>query len=92
MGSPYKTHEIVCMIGNPEEIYNMKAQEDKGDMDVGWDITVKGIERLRQFLTPTIHILLGLVHEKEKIITEEEHDCDIPLHDGVIQPLTLQTV
>ncbi|GKD14358.1 hypothetical protein Tco_1198765 [Tanacetum coccineum] len=25
-------------------------------------------------------------------LTEEEHDCDIPLHDGVIQPLTPQTV
>nr|GEX16182.1 hypothetical protein [Tanacetum cinerariifolium] len=25
MGSPYKTHKIVCMIGNPKEIHKMKA-------------------------------------------------------------------
>ncbi|GKB63392.1 hypothetical protein Tco_0919578 [Tanacetum coccineum] len=68
------------------------SREDEGDMDVAWDITFKDVERLRQFLTPAIHTPLGPVHDKEKIITEEEHDCDIPLHDGVIQPLTLQTV
>ncbi|GKF03313.1 hypothetical protein Tco_0030236 [Tanacetum coccineum] len=33
MGSPYRTREIVRMIGNPEEIHNEKAQEDEGDMD-----------------------------------------------------------
>ncbi|GJZ50701.1 calmodulin-interacting protein 111 isoform X1 [Tanacetum coccineum] len=87
-----KTHEIVCMIGNPEEIHNMKAQEDEGDMDVGWDIIVKDVERLRQFLTPTIHTPQGPVHDKEKIVMEDEHDCDIPLHDGVMQPLTPQII
>ncbi|GKD07775.1 hypothetical protein Tco_1187460, partial [Tanacetum coccineum] len=66
--------------------------EDEGDMDVAWDITFKDVERLRQFLTPTIHTLIGHVHDKEKIVTEEEHDCDIPLHDGVMQPLTPQKV
>ncbi|GJW56553.1 hypothetical protein Tco_0414119 [Tanacetum coccineum] len=35
---------------------------------------------------------LGPVHDKEKILSEEEHDHDIPLHDGVMQPLTPQTV
>ncbi|GKG06391.1 hypothetical protein Tco_0326477, partial [Tanacetum coccineum] len=57
MGSPYKTRETVRMIGNPEEIHNTKTQEDKGDMDVSWDITSKDGERLRQFLTPTTHTL-----------------------------------
>ncbi|GJU27950.1 ribonuclease H-like domain-containing protein [Tanacetum coccineum] len=35
---------------------------------------------------------LGPVHDKEKIVREEEHDYDIPLHDDVMQPLTPQTV
>ncbi|GKC08140.1 hypothetical protein Tco_0999750 [Tanacetum coccineum] len=35
---------------------------------------------------------LGPFHDKEKIVREEEQDYDIPLHDGVIQPLTPQTV
>ncbi|GJR07310.1 reverse transcriptase domain-containing protein [Tanacetum coccineum] len=86
--NPYRTREIVCMIRNPKEIHKMKAQEDKGDMDVGWEITVKDVERLRQFLTPIIHTPLEPVHDKEKIKTEEEQDYDIPLHDGVMQPLT----
>ncbi|GJX90819.1 hypothetical protein Tco_0344145 [Tanacetum coccineum] len=55
MGSPYRTRKTVRIIGNPKEIHNVKAQEDEGDMDVGWDITSKDVERLRQFLTPTIH-------------------------------------
>ncbi|GKA38187.1 calmodulin-interacting protein 111 isoform X1 [Tanacetum coccineum] len=92
MDNLYITREIVCTIGNPEEIIKMKAQEDEGDMDVGWDITVKDVERLRKFLTPTIHTPLGPVHDKEKIITEEEQDYDIPLHYGMMQPLTAQTV
>ncbi|GJR78602.1 hypothetical protein Tco_0149387 [Tanacetum coccineum] len=74
----------------------------EGDMDVSWDITSKDVERLRQFLTPTIHTLpnfepvvqpyipLGLVHDK--IVRDEEHDYDIPLKDSVMQPLTPQTV
>ncbi|GJZ80109.1 hypothetical protein Tco_0644946 [Tanacetum coccineum] len=69
-----------------------------------WDITIKDVERLRQFLTPTIHTLhflehvvqpympLEPVHHKEKIVSEKEHDYDIPLHDGVMQPLTPQIV
>ncbi|GJX75411.1 hypothetical protein Tco_0314006 [Tanacetum coccineum] len=34
----------------------------------------------------------GPFHDKEEIIREEEQDYDIPLHDGVMQPLTHQTV
>ncbi|GJU19108.1 hypothetical protein Tco_1147074 [Tanacetum coccineum] len=45
MGSPYRTHETVRITGNPEEIHNEKAQEE--DMDVGWDIKNKDVERLR---------------------------------------------
>ncbi|GJW75623.1 hypothetical protein Tco_0134993 [Tanacetum coccineum] len=104
MGSPYRTRETIRMIGNPEEIHNAKAQEDEGDMDVGWDITSKDVERLRQFLTPTIHTLpnlkpvvqpyipLGPIHDKDKIIRDKEQDYDIPINDSVIQPLTPQTV
>ncbi|GJX50863.1 hypothetical protein Tco_0277708 [Tanacetum coccineum] len=84
MGSPYKTRETVRIIGNPEEIHNVKAQNDEGDMDVGWDITSNDVERLRQFLTPTIHTLpnfkpvvqpyipLEPVHDKDKIVREKE--------------------
>ncbi|GJW88558.1 hypothetical protein Tco_0163898 [Tanacetum coccineum] len=57
MGSPYRTRKTVHMNGNPKEIHNAKAQDDERDMDVGWDITNKGVERLRQFLTPTVHTL-----------------------------------
>ncbi|GKE42390.1 hypothetical protein Tco_1469674 [Tanacetum coccineum] len=104
IGSPYKTSETVRMIGNPEEIHNEKAQDDEGDMDVGWDITRKDVERLRKFLSPTIHTLpnfkpvvqpyipLGPVHDKYKIVRDEEQDYDIPQNDRVIQPLTPQTV
>ncbi|GJS92802.1 hypothetical protein Tco_0799770 [Tanacetum coccineum] len=104
MGSPYRTRETVCMIGIPEEIHKMKAQEDEGNTDDGWDITVKDVDRLRKILTPTIHTLpnlepmvqlympLGPVHNKEKVVREEEQDYDIPLQDGVMQPLTPQTV
>nr|GEW86260.1 hypothetical protein [Tanacetum cinerariifolium] len=35
---------------------------------------------------------LGLVCDKAKVIREEEHDYDIPLHDGVMQPLTPKTI
>ncbi|GJY57493.1 hypothetical protein Tco_0456608 [Tanacetum coccineum] len=60
MGSPYKTCETVRMIENPKEIYNVKAREEEGDIDVGWEITSKDVEWLRQFLTPTIHTLPNL--------------------------------
>nr|GEX60181.1 hypothetical protein [Tanacetum cinerariifolium] len=80
IGSSYKTRKTVCMIENHREVHKMKAQEDEGDMDVGWDITVEDVKRLRQFLTPAIYalpnlkpvvqlyMLLGPVHDKEKII------------------------
>ncbi|GJS01074.1 hypothetical protein Tco_0317582 [Tanacetum coccineum] len=35
---------------------------------------------------------LGPVYDTEKIIREEEQDYDIPLHDGVMQPLASQTI
>ncbi|GKA77547.1 hypothetical protein Tco_0784008, partial [Tanacetum coccineum] len=34
----------------------------------------------------------GPVHDMKKVEREEEQDYDIPLHDGVMQPLTPQTV
>ncbi|GKF19241.1 hypothetical protein Tco_0067879, partial [Tanacetum coccineum] len=101
MGSPYRTCETVRMIGNHKEIHNARAHEDERDMDVGWDITRKDVERLRQFLTPTLHTLpnleqvvqpyipLGPVHDKDKIVREKEQDYDI---DSVMQPLTPQTI
>nr|GEZ08237.1 hypothetical protein [Tanacetum cinerariifolium] len=79
MGSPYRTHEVVCTIGIPEEVYKLKAQEDEGDMDVGWDIIVEDVEWIRKFLIPTLHTLPHLepvvqpymslrpVHDKEII-------------------------
>ncbi|GJS38694.1 hypothetical protein Tco_0563737 [Tanacetum coccineum] len=104
MGSPYKTHETVRMNENSEEIRNARAQDDERDMDVGWDIMSKDVERIRRYLTPTAHTLpnlepvgkpyipLGPVHDRDKIVKEEEHDYDIPLNDSVMQPLTPQTV
>ncbi|GKA40105.1 hypothetical protein Tco_0732698 [Tanacetum coccineum] len=104
IGSPYRTRKTICMIENPRKVHKMKAREDEGDVDVSWDITIKDVESLRQFLTPTIHTLpnfepvtqpympLGPVYDKEKIVREEEQDYDIPLHDDMMQPLTLQTV
>ncbi|GKA53319.1 hypothetical protein Tco_0746634 [Tanacetum coccineum] len=74
-------------------------KEQMVDMDFG-----KDIERLRQFLTPTIHTLpnlepvlkpyipLGPIHDKEKIVRDGEQDYDIPLNDDIMQPLTPQTV
>ncbi|GKA62673.1 hypothetical protein Tco_0762192 [Tanacetum coccineum] len=98
-GNPYKIHEIVCMIGNLEK--TRKAQEDERDMEYGWDIMVKDVERLKQILTPTVHTLPNLepvmqpympinsACDEAKFVREEEHDYNIPLHDGVMQPLTL---
>ncbi|GJU69953.1 hypothetical protein Tco_1256212 [Tanacetum coccineum] len=79
--SSYRTHETICMIENPREVHILKAQKEEGDMDVGWDITVEDGN----------HICRP-VHDKEETVREEEQDYDIPLHDRVMQPLTLQTV
>ncbi|GKE05715.1 hypothetical protein Tco_1397733 [Tanacetum coccineum] len=43
--SPYRTRETVCMIENPREVHKLKAQEDEGVMDVGWDITVEDVKK-----------------------------------------------
>ncbi|GJT07182.1 hypothetical protein Tco_0841644 [Tanacetum coccineum] len=100
--NPYKTRKTVCMIGCLEKIHKKKDLGDERDMDDGWDITIEDVERLRQILTPTIHTLpnlepmvqpympLGPVHDEAKVVREEE--LDIPLQDGVLQPLTPQTV
>ncbi|GKD20854.1 hypothetical protein Tco_1222557, partial [Tanacetum coccineum] len=101
-GNPYKTREIVCIIENPEKTH--KAHEDERDMEDGWDFTVKDVERFKQILTPTVHTLpnlepvmqpympLNLARDETKVIREEEQDYNIPLHDDMMQPLTLQTV
>ncbi|GJS93205.1 hypothetical protein Tco_0800173, partial [Tanacetum coccineum] len=102
--NPYKTSKTVCIIGILKKIYKKKAQEDEGDMDDGWDIMVEDVERLRKILTPTIHTLPNLkpvvqsympldpVCDEAKVKKEEEHDYNIPLQDGIMQPLTPQTV
>nr|GEV74664.1 hypothetical protein [Tanacetum cinerariifolium] len=93
IGSPYKTRETIYMIENPRYVHKIK---DVGDMDFSWNITIKDEERLRRFLTPTIHTLpnlepevepympLGPIHESEKIVREEEQNYDVPRYDGVI--------
>ncbi|GKE47505.1 hypothetical protein Tco_1478763 [Tanacetum coccineum] len=34
----------------------------------------------------------GLVHDTEKDVSKEEHNYDVPLHDGVMKHLAPQTV
>ncbi|GKB78074.1 hypothetical protein Tco_0944969 [Tanacetum coccineum] len=104
LGSPSRTYETIYMMGIPEEIHKVKAQEDEGNTDGSWDITVKNVDRFRQILTPTIHTLSNLkpmvqsyvtqgpVHNKEKVVREKEQDYNIPLQDNIMQPLTPQTV
>ncbi|GJT25190.1 hypothetical protein Tco_0895127 [Tanacetum coccineum] len=99
--NPYKTRETV---GIPEKIHKKKAQEDEGNMDDGWYITIKDVERLRQIRIPTIQTLPNLelvvqpymprgpVCDEVKVVREEELEYDIPLQNGVMQPLTPQTV
>ncbi|GJX74645.1 hypothetical protein Tco_0313240 [Tanacetum coccineum] len=99
IGSPFRTRETVCMIENPNKVHKMKAQEDEGDIDASWDITVKDVERLMKLLTPIIYTLsnlkpvvqpympLGSVHDTEKIIREKEHD-----YNDVLKPLTPKAV
>ncbi|GJX83045.1 hypothetical protein Tco_0332526 [Tanacetum coccineum] len=98
---PYKTREIV---GIPEEIHTKKAQEEEGDMDDGWDIMIKDVERIRQILIPSIHTLPNLEHvvqlymprgpvrDEVKVIREKELEYDIPLQNDKMQSLTPQTV
>nr|GEW21552.1 hypothetical protein [Tanacetum cinerariifolium] len=57
--------------------------------------TVSMIENPREVYKTKAHegdMDIGLVYDKEKIVREEEQDYDIPLHDGVMQPLTPQSV
>nr|GEV33100.1 hypothetical protein [Tanacetum cinerariifolium] len=83
------------------KIHKKKAREDEVDMDDGWDIMIKDVERIRQILTPSIHTLPNLelvvqpymprgpIHNKVKVVREEEMEYDIPLQNYVMQPLTL---
>nr|GEW03782.1 hypothetical protein [Tanacetum cinerariifolium] len=99
IGSPYRTRETICMTENPREVHKLKAREDEGDMDVGWDIIVKDVERLRQFLTHTIYTLPNLkpvvqpnmsprpVHDKEKVTFYVT-----PLDDAYVAPATSPTL
>ncbi|GKA21291.1 hypothetical protein Tco_0701280 [Tanacetum coccineum] len=93
-----------CPLKKEDKEVEQSNPKDEGNTDDGWDITVKNVDRFRKILTPTIHILpnlkpmvqpyvpLGPVHDKEKVVREEQQDYDIPLQDGVMQSLTPQTV
>ncbi|GKC87359.1 hypothetical protein Tco_1148008 [Tanacetum coccineum] len=95
-GNLYKTRETVCMIGIPKETH-----EEKTRINNGCNILVKDVERVRKILTPTIHTLANLkpvvqtymplssFGDKASVTRGEEHD--IPLQDGIMQPLTPQT-
>ncbi|GKA19310.1 hypothetical protein Tco_0699225 [Tanacetum coccineum] len=84
------------MIGIPKETHKEKTQ-----INDGCNITVEDVERLRKILTPTIHTLpnleqvvqpympLSLFCDKASVARGEEHD--IPLQDGVMQPMAPQT-
>ncbi|GKD05106.1 hypothetical protein Tco_1180080 [Tanacetum coccineum] len=48
------------------------------------------VEGDMDFVQP--YMPLGSVHDKEKFVRKEEQDYNIPLHDGVMQTLTPQTV
>ncbi|GKD48494.1 hypothetical protein Tco_1277470 [Tanacetum coccineum] len=98
-----KTRETICMIGIPKKTHN-KTKVDEGYMDDGWDIMVKDVERHKQILTPTVHLLPNLkpvvqpcmplspLCDEVNAARKKEHDNDIPLQDGVMQPLTYQIV
>ncbi|GJU85893.1 hypothetical protein Tco_1293439 [Tanacetum coccineum] len=101
--NPYKTRKTVCMIKSPENIHKKKAQEDEWDIDDSWKIMAKDVERLRHILTPIVHTLpnFELVVQPympidpvrdAKVKKEEEHDYNITLQDGIMQPLTPKTV
>nr|GEZ37767.1 hypothetical protein [Tanacetum cinerariifolium] len=95
-GNLYKTQEIIYIIGIPEETH-----EEKTQINNGCNITIEDVEMLRKILTPTIHTLTNLnpvvqpymplipLSDKASVARGEEHD--IPLQDGVMQPLTPQT-
>nr|GEX23396.1 hypothetical protein [Tanacetum cinerariifolium] len=97
-GNLYKIHEAVYMIGIPA-----KTHKENNRIDNGCDIMVKDVKRLRQMITPTIHTVPNLepvvqmymplspFRDKVNVVREEEQDNDIPLQNGVMQPLTPQT-
>nr|GEV99694.1 hypothetical protein [Tanacetum cinerariifolium] len=87
-----------------DEATTRKAQEDEGDMDDSWDITIKDIERLRKILIPTMHTLPNLepmvqlcmprgpVRDEVQVVKETKLEYDVPLQNGDMQYLTPQTV
>ncbi|GJZ79100.1 hypothetical protein Tco_0643937 [Tanacetum coccineum] len=88
----------------PRDLIIFQPYEDEEDMDDGWDITLKDVERLRKILTTAIHTLYNLelvvqpymprgpVRNEVKVIREEELEYDIPLRNGMMQSLTPQIV
>nr|GEU59150.1 hypothetical protein [Tanacetum cinerariifolium] len=62
-------------VGIPKENHKMKAWEDKGNTDDGWDIIVKNVDRIRKTLTPTIHTLPNL----EQMFTSPPNDNYVAL-------------
>ncbi|GJY03145.1 hypothetical protein Tco_0361297 [Tanacetum coccineum] len=82
MGNPYRTRETVRMIGNPREIHNAKALGDGGDMDVGWDITNKDEERLREeeqdYDTPLDDSIMQPLTPQTVHITPPDDDYVVP--------------
>nr|GEU76081.1 hypothetical protein [Tanacetum cinerariifolium] len=99
--NPYKTRETIYMIGIPKKIHKKK---DEGEMDDGWDITIKDVEKLRKIPTPTIYTLpilepmvkpympRGPFRDDVKVMSEAKLEYDIPLQNGVMQPLNPYTV
>ncbi|GJZ62239.1 hypothetical protein Tco_0618376 [Tanacetum coccineum] len=84
--NPYKTRETV---GIPEKIPTKKAQEDEGDIDDGWDITIKDIKRLRQILIHTLPNLKPMVQPympRGPAYDEIVHIT--PLDDDYVAPAT----
>ncbi|GKA55942.1 hypothetical protein Tco_0755014 [Tanacetum coccineum] len=66
-----------------------KAQEDEGDMDDGWDITIKDIKRLRQILIHTLPNLEPMVQPymlRGPACDEIVHIT--PLDDDYVAPAT----
>ncbi|GJU54339.1 hypothetical protein Tco_1228053 [Tanacetum coccineum] len=76
MGSPYRTHETIRMIGNPKEIHNEKAQEDERNMDIV-HITPPGDDHVAPVTNPMSNKQLNNFEEEFPNITKvvkKEHD------------------
>ncbi|GJS87748.1 hypothetical protein Tco_0770384 [Tanacetum coccineum] len=86
--SPTKYEEAILTLFT--RIREAKVDDcDEGNMDDIWDIMVEDVERLRQLLTPTVHILLKPDHvvqpymplipfpNKVNVVREKEPDNDV---------------